>query len=115
MNKDIIDLDEALERVEDDVDLLIELFEVFIEDYPLKMQAMRQATESSDFSQLADLAHSLKGASGNISAKTMRDVFIYIEQMAKDQKAQNINESLDKLDVLFDELKVYVVQMKEKL
>ena len=81
MNDDVVDLKEALERVQDDKELLLELFDIFLGDCTKKIEIIRQAIEKKDLNQLKDTAHSLKGASGNISAKKLYNSFLTMEQI----------------------------------
>jgi len=115
MKDNIIDIDEALERVENDADLLIELVEVFLDDCPSKMEALKEATKNSDYSKIKDLAHSLKGAAGNISAKNIREIVIKIENFAKDGNGAPINDCIVELEAKLDELKSYCGQLRKKL
>lgn len=115
MNKDVIDFDEAIERVEDDIDLLIELLEVFLEDCPGKMKAMRLAAEQKDFPRLRDLAHSMKGAAANISVKKMREIFLAFENMGEEGALISADERFAELDCQLADLKEYYTQLKKKL
>ena len=51
-----------------DAEFLQDLFETYIEDAHEKIQGMTQAMESGNAQQLGRLAHTFKGASGNIGA-----------------------------------------------
>lgn len=115
MNQDVIDLAEVLERVQNDRELLIELFDIFSEDYPAKVVAIKEAVEKKDFIQIRDVAHSMKGASGNISAKKVNASFLKIEQMAKNNILTGIEEALKELAENLQEFKLYSTKLKEDL
>ena len=115
MNSEIIDLKEVLDRVQNDRELLIELLDIFLEDCPPKINAIKEAVAKKDFLQLRDIAHSMKGASGNISAKNINASFLQIEQMAKNNDLNSIDVSLKELDKRFEELKTYSKKLKEDL
>ena len=115
MRKDVIDLDEALERTGDDIDLVVELLEVFIEDYPVKMRALRDAAGQKNITQLKDVAHAMKGASGNISAKRMREIFLSIENAGGQDEIAGIEGMLNELDTEFDDVKAYYAQLKKRV
>ena len=57
-----LDLSRALRWVDGDRELLVELVDVLIEDYPRRMDALRSAIQSGDSAIARDTAHSLKGA-----------------------------------------------------
>lgn len=105
MSEDAIDMKEVLERVQDDRELLIELLEIFCEDYEQKKKMLDAAVIKNDFEQVRDIAHGLKGASGNISAKKLRVSFTDLGQIAKDRDFSKAKEMLDLIDAQFNELK----------
>ena len=115
MSQDIIDLPEVLERVQNDRELLAELIDIFLEDCPAKISMIKQAVLKKDFSQLRDTSHSMKGASGNISAKRLHTTFLQIEQLAKNDSLEGIEAFLKDLDKQFEEFKVYSVKVKQQL
>ena len=92
MGNDILDLEEFMERVQEDKELLLELFDIFIEDFDKKKQALKEAIEEKDYEQIRNVAHSLKGASGNISAKELRLVVSDMEEMGKKSDIDGIGE-----------------------
>jgi HPt (histidine-containing phosphotransfer) domain-containing protein len=114
MNDDVIDLKEALERVQDDRELLLELFEIFLGDCPKKLEIIRQAAEKKDLNQLKDAAHSLKGASGNFSAKRIYNSFLSVEQISKAGELQNIPNVLSTINEQMAELREYVQKLKKE-
>ena len=113
MDEGVVDYKEVMERVENDRDLLIELLGIFLEHYPLKMRAIRQALEKKEVAPIKDIAHSLKGAAGNISAKKIYAAFVNIEQMAKNNDLGLIAQSLPELDRQVVRLKEYLQKLKE--
>src|SRR3990167_7322245 len=94
MSEEVLDLEEVLERVQDDKELLLELFAIFQEDYEQKHGQIGQAVSRKDFDQLKNIAHSLKGASSNISAKRIYAIFAEIERMAVQRDVKKIEEIL---------------------
>ncbi|MBF0532788.1 MAG: Hpt domain-containing protein [Candidatus Omnitrophica bacterium] len=83
MNNDILDLPEFLERVQDDKALLLELLDIYQEDFVAKRDILQKAIAANNCEEVRGVAHSLKGASGNISAKRLRQIFLRLEDMAK--------------------------------
>jgi HPt (histidine-containing phosphotransfer) domain-containing protein len=66
-----VDFDELLERVGGDHDLVSELIDIFLADAPGLVSELRAG--ASDLPRLRAAAHTLKGASGNMSANLARD------------------------------------------
>ena len=92
MNEQTLDLNEFLERVQDDKELLLELLDIFVNDYKEKSRLLNQAISQKDIEQVKGIAHSLKGAYGNISAKSMRKSLIIFEEM-KDLAVSQLHAS----------------------
>ena len=107
-----IDLNEVLERVQNDKDLLVELFDIFLADCPAKITALKEAAAQKDLTRIKEVAHSMKGASGNISAKKLYALFLKIEQMAKTNDLSAMGSSLQELDRQMEEFKVCSSKLK---
>lgn len=114
MSQDAVDLKDALERVQNDRELLLELFDIFLDDCPGKIKALKEAVAKKDLTALKAVAHSLKGASGNISAKKLYQAFLQIEQMAKNNDLSAMQEPLKGLDSQFEEFKACCAELKEE-
>ena len=115
MDKDVLDLPEFLERVQDDKELLLELFDIYIQDFKDKRLALKEAVAANDFEQIKNLAHSLKGASGNISAKLLRVTFLKFEEMGKNQNLASASETLALMDQQFQDLLNRIATVKQQL
>ena len=113
MSQEIVDLKEVLERVQNDKELLLELLDIFIEDYPLKIEAIRQGIQEKNFEKLRDASHSMKGASGNIAAKRINTLFVQIEQLVKMNSTDGIEDLLKSLEQAFSDFKDYTEKLKQ--
>ena len=115
MSEDILDLNEFLERVQNDQDLLLELLDIFVADFQEKRVLLAEAIEKKDYEQIRGIAHSLKGASGNISAKVVRQTFIKLEDMGKRGDMTGAAELLSALDQQFKDFLVRISTVKNEL
>ncbi len=113
MSEEAIDVNEVLERVQNDKDLLLELFDIFQEDYLVKRKAITDLVEKKDFEQLKGIAHSLKGASGNISAKKVHVLFYQLEEIAKNADLSQAREILANLDKEYVVLEFHIAKLKK--
>ncbi len=113
MADDVVDLNEVLERVENDRELLVEIIEIFLEDYPGKMNDLQDALSKKDFNQTREIAHSLKGAAANISAKKIAALFLELEDMGKSNDASGHEGKIQQIGVLVEELKDYLAKLKQ--
>ncbi|HEY9751039.1 MAG TPA: response regulator [Allocoleopsis sp.] len=66
----------------------LELLNVFVEDTQIHLQAVKAAIAASNFWELEQAAHHIKGASANVGAKTMQVAAAEIEQQARQQKME---------------------------
>ena len=115
MSDEIIDLKEVLERVQDDKELLNELFDIYQEDYIVKRKALGDAIVANDIAKIKEVAHSMKGASGNISAKPLHAACLKLETLAKEGKTDGMQEVAEMIDGYFEEIKVFAARFKKEL
>jgi HPt (histidine-containing phosphotransfer) domain-containing protein len=115
MSDDVLDLKEFLERVQDDNELLLELFDIFIEDYKGKRKSLQTAILQKEYEQVRGIAHSLKGASGNISAKELRLVFSTLEDMGKKNDINGAEAVLVDLDRKYNSLLKRIDEVRKEL
>jgi HPt (histidine-containing phosphotransfer) domain-containing protein len=83
-----------MERVEGDQELLTEMIHLFQEDAPNLLAAMRDALQRGDMVVLERSAHSLKGAAGNLSAKSTAAAALQLEANAKNRDTASARGSL---------------------
>ena len=114
MDQDVVDLPEVLERVQNDRELLLELLDIFLNDCPSKIKAIHEAVRTKDFEKLKEVSHSMKGASGNISAKKINAAFLAIEQKAKTPTLEGIDGILKELEGHINDLRSYSLKLKEE-
>ncbi|MEI7998887.1 MAG: Hpt domain-containing protein [Candidatus Omnitrophota bacterium] len=114
MAEDIIDLPDVLERVQDDKELLLELLDIFQEDFIVKRHDLGEALLTNDFSRIKEVAHSMKGSSGNISAKRMHATFIQLEQFAKQNDIVGVESLINTVDGQFEEIKANAIKLKQQ-
>ena len=113
MDKNILDLQDALERVQDDWELLLELFDIFSEDYVEKREMLNTLIADNDLEEVRNIAHSIKGAAGNISAKSVHATCERIEKLAEEQNLSLIKPLLSQLDQQFIDLQVCIKELKK--
>jgi len=113
MDKTTINIDDVLERVQDDWELLLELLDIFTGDYEEKRKLLEQEISDGDFEQIRNIAHSLKGAAGNISAAGFHQTFLDMEQAAVNENLAMIRELFAKLDEQYPTLQKCIEQIKQ--
>ncbi len=103
-NRDIINMEEVLERLDGDEDLIREIWEVFSEDAPVQMENLKNAIDSSDIPYTERQAHTLKSASANIGANSLREKAFQIEIIAKEKSLNNIHILYEDLESEFNKV-----------
>ena len=114
MSEEVIDLPEVMERVQDDKELLLELFEIFTKDYDQKIQVLRSALTEKNFEVIKDVVHSIKGAAGNISAKAVHATCLNIEKLSAEQNISAIESTVPVLDGNFKILQSRMAEIKKE-
>lgn len=111
MNK-AIEKESLMERVDDDLELLVDLVEIYEEDAAEHLGTIKTAVSSKDGELLTRAAHSLKGSSYNMSANILADLAQELELAGRAGKFEGCQEVADKLDGEFarvmQELKVII-------
>ena len=114
MSDEILDVKEFLERVQDDKELLLELLDIYQQDYREKRKLLTTALATNHYEDVRGIAHSLKGASGNISAKKVRTIFLKLEDMGKLQNIAGHQQLLSALDTEYADLQKRMEQIKKE-
>lgn len=114
MDKTVLDIDDVLERVQDDWELLFELFTIFEGDYEQKRAALDDLIKAGDLEQIKNLAHSMKGASGNISAKAVHQTCAQMELFAEQNNVREIERLLKTLDQQYAQLQKCINELRQK-
>jgi CheY-like chemotaxis protein/HPt (histidine-containing phosphotransfer) domain-containing protein len=95
---ELVDRAALLERVEGDQELLAEMINLFVEEAPSQLAAMRDALQSSDMPTLERAAHSMKGAASNLSAHIAVAASSELEKNAKNGDKESSQASLSRLE-----------------
>jgi PAS domain S-box-containing protein len=100
----IFDRAAAMDRVGDDLELLIELAGMFLEDCPDILTKIEAAVTAGDGPGLKESAHFLKGAVANFSAKQAYDAAFTLEQMGMNKDLTDAPQALGTLKQEIDRL-----------
>ncbi|MCC6653042.1 MAG: response regulator, partial [Candidatus Eisenbacteria bacterium] len=106
--REVLDWDEALERMDGDEMVLHELLRLFLQDSANMMERLEEARSSGDAKRIERAAHGLKGASATISARAVAPLAREIETLARE------GELVKALD-LMQELRVEMQRLRRAL
>lgn len=104
MNDLSMNLDEALNRLNGDKSLLLDLIGFYLEDYPMLLTNIASGMEQANFKEIERGAHSLKGLVANFSAFTAQEAASELETAAKSHDYKPMPELVAKLQLLLEEL-----------
>lgn len=113
MEDRIIDLEDALDRVQDDKELLLELFDIFEADFRVKRKELDKYLKEKNTEMVRNIAHSVKGASGNISAQRIRNLCLLMEESASKGNLDPVPEALIQLDKAFADYQKEAQKIKD--
>ncbi len=98
--KQLRHLDEAvaLSRVGGDSELLREVAELFLEDYPNALGKIRTAVVAGDQAGLEQHAHSLKGSISTFGAQAAFDAALALERQGRSGDLNGAEDGLSRLE-----------------
>ena len=98
MNIDeVINRGELRERLDGDMQLFIELTEIFLTDSLTILDEIENAISEKNFDKLTRSAHTLKGAVSNFSAPSAYEAALQLEIIGKNSDADHAPEALQRL------------------
>lgn len=93
----MINKQEALARVEGDVELLGEMIQVFLEEYPKTMTSIKGGLSAKNAAEVELHAHSVKGAMRNFGDSSAVTVAFDLEKIGRSKDLANAQAVFEKL------------------
>ena len=90
----------------------LELLNVFVEDTWTHLKAVKAAIAESNFWEIEQAAHHIKGASANVGAKTMQAAAAEIEQQARHQKMNQATQLVIEIEQALSLIERFVQKNK---
>lgn len=94
----VLDRVTALERVGGDLELLQEMAQLFLEEYPSQLDAVRTAVRTRDAKGVERSAHSLKGSVGNFGAALAHSAAFELEMLGRRADLTSVDSALVSLE-----------------
>ena len=111
LDKDkVFDKESALDIFSGDEELLKELCNIFINEYPKQIFKIKAAIEGHNSSELMKSAHRLKGSAANIGAKETYNTAHILEAIGK---KNNLDDAEKIYEVLLDNLERLAHELSE--
>jgi two-component system, sensor histidine kinase and response regulator len=102
-----VDVAAVLSQLGEDRALLAELVAVFLEDYPGRLEALRQAVTAGDPEQTAVAAHGLKGSLGIFDAQAALALAGELEAMGREGRLEHAPAVLGQFEREFERLRAF--------
>jgi len=112
----LLQLDEALalSRVGGDVELLKEVVELFLDDYPSSLEKIKSAVASSDAKALEHHAHSLKGSVSTLGANRAFEAAFTLEKQGRCGDLTGASDGLLELQQALEALRPELILLQTK-
>jgi two-component system, sensor histidine kinase and response regulator len=104
-NLGVLDRAALLARVEGDVELLLEIVELFLTDSSHQLAQIRDSAARRDAKALEKAAHGLKGALGNFSVQAAYDAALRLEMIGRSGDLNKAGEALISLEEEIERLR----------
>lgn len=82
------DIDEALAKSDGDVELMNELFDIFLQMVPGIRQSLQNSFDQSDLQATAEVAHLVKGSVSSFGAECLWNAALTLEQICRKEKIE---------------------------
>ncbi len=92
-----------------DKEVVLEIINIFIDEYPSRMEIIKKNIDEKDFDQLRFNAHSLKGVIANFVAPEAHELARSLEMKGTNKDDEDVdslyNALREKADMMIEELK----------
>jgi len=110
-----INFPELLSRVDNDRELLLDLFAIFKDDFPRRLQALQDAVSHDDMKQIAMVSHTLKGMLLNLAVTRAAKGAAQLEELAHSGENSSVLKALAAFEMevrgLLPEMEAYTTEV----
>lgn len=101
-----------MERLEEDQGLFIKIMNIFFDDVPKQIGALREALDRGDVETVRHQAHTLKGSAGHVGATAMQALVLEMEKAGQEGDLERTANLFPQLEQEFEKIKH---SMRERL
>lgn len=110
----IISKDQFLENFQYfDKEVVLEIINIFIEEYPERLKTLQKNITDGDFDQLRFNAHSIKGVVANFVAPEVQNLAKALEMKGTNKESDGVQELYDTFKVKADEMLEELIELKK--
>ncbi|MDQ6931094.1 MAG: Hpt domain-containing protein [Candidatus Eremiobacteraeota bacterium] len=104
-DKSVLDLDRLIEVYDDDLDGMLELFDLMIKNNTGLLTKLEHASMEHDLEGVRAAAHAIKGSAGNVGGMELYRLAQQIEDLARDGSWQGLQEHVRAARPAFNRLR----------
>ncbi len=93
----VFDKEGTLDRVDSDIELLHELFDIYLEERDGMLAQIQEGVEQENASKLEKSAHAAKSALGNLGAMRCQALCFELEKLGRAGSLEGAKEKYDEL------------------
>jgi HPt (histidine-containing phosphotransfer) domain-containing protein len=108
MTETFFDYAEALERLDNDEEFLLELLNELVDQIDESLPDLKSAIEEKDHDSLRAVAHSIKGAAANLNVNEMAEVYFELEKLGRDGSTNGADSLLEQAIELNEKLREFL-------
>ncbi len=112
---DVFDFDALRDRVEQDVDLLGEMVDLYLSSAPLLVEKIKSAIAARDGEKVAHAAHTLKGMLSSMCANTCAETARHLETIGREDEFEQSQQVLSTLNGQLERLRVVLTKVGEEV
>jgi CheY-like chemotaxis protein/HPt (histidine-containing phosphotransfer) domain-containing protein len=90
----LVDFHGFVTRLFDDEELAAKIYSMFLQELPEHMARLAESVAAKDFSAIENIAHKLKGATGNVCAHRLNGLMRQLEMAAKQEHMEEVQRLL---------------------
>ena len=101
----VFDRNSFAERMMNDDEMVREIVDIFLDDIPQQIEKLKDSLDTGDASTAERLAHRIKGAAANVSAESLREIALNMENAGKEGDLKTMSQSIPELEKQFNQVK----------
>ena len=110
-----VNLEHIREATMGDDEFLAELIDLFLNDTPAQLEALRNAVGTGDAEGVASAAHRLKGSSGNMGAESLSALCLHVEKSSNGNQLEGLPQLVEQVDEEFDQVRKILTSLRSEL
>ena len=104
-DRSVLDMDRLIEVYEDDLDGMLELFDLMLKNNTALLAKMEHAAQQQDLEGVRSASHAMKGSVGNVGGMELFRLAQEIEDKARDGSWDGVPELVQKARPAFNRLR----------